>query len=122
MKWLRPGQAINKLIEAEAAIGDGITVGEPARGIGVTEQTLYRWRREYRGLRVDLAWRLKRLESENSCLKRAKGDLRLDNQILRDISGPCASPPVDERSDETAMPCSGLVARILPQLFSADRI
>ena len=65
-----PEQVINKLREAEVAIAEGSTVAEAARRIGVTEQTFYRWRGEYGGLRIDQARRLKRLESENIRLKR----------------------------------------------------
>ena len=79
-------QVINKLREAEVAIAEGGTVVEAARRIGVTQQTFYRWRTEYGGLRIDQARRLKRLESENSHLKRAVADLTLDNQILREAA------------------------------------
>ena len=65
-----PEQVINKLREAEVAIAEGSTVAEAARRIGVTEQTFYRWRSEYGGLRIDQARHLKRLELENSRLKR----------------------------------------------------
>ena len=78
-----PEQVIIKLREAEVAIAEGGTVAEAARRIGVTQQTFYRWRTEYGGLRIDQARRLKRLESENSRLKTAVADLTLDNQILR---------------------------------------
>ena len=81
-----PEQVINKLREAEVAIAEGGTVAEAARRIGVTQQTFYRWRSEYGGLRIDQARRLKRLESENSRLKRAVADLTLDNQILREAA------------------------------------
>ena len=81
-----PEQVIKKLREAEVALAEGGTVAEAARRIGVTEQTFYRWRSEYGGLRLDQARRLKRLELENSRLKRAVADLTLDNQILREAS------------------------------------
>ena len=81
-----PEQVINKLREAEVAIAEGGTVVEAARRIGVTQQTFYRWRTEYGGLRIDQARRLKRLESENSRLKRAVADLTLDNRILREAA------------------------------------
>ncbi len=81
-----PEQVIHKLREAEVAIAEGGTVAEAARRIGVTEQTFYRWRSEYGGLRIDQARRLKRLELENSRLKRAVAELTLDNQILREAS------------------------------------
>ncbi len=79
-----PERVINRLREAEAAIAEGSTVAEAARRVGVTEETFYRWRSEYGGLRIDQARRLKRLELENSRLKRAVADLTLDNQILRE--------------------------------------
>ena len=81
-----PEQAINKLREDEVAIAEGSTVAEAARRVGVTEQTFYRWRSEYGGLRIDQARRLKRLESENNRLKRAVAELTLDNQIPREAS------------------------------------
>ena len=81
-----PEQVINKLREAEVALAQGKTVAEASRQIGVTEQTFYRWRNEYGGLRVDQVKRLKQLESENTRLKRAIADLTLDNQILKEVS------------------------------------
>jgi len=81
-----PEQVINKLREAEVAMAQGSTVGEASRRIGVTEQTYYRWRNEYGGLRIDQVKRLKQLESENTRLKRAIADLTLDNQILKEVS------------------------------------
>ena len=81
-----PEQVINKLREAEVAIAEGSTVAEASRRIGVTEQTFYRWRSEFGGLRIDQARRLKRLESENGRLKRAVADLTLDNQILKEAA------------------------------------
>ena len=81
-----PEQVINKLREAEVAISGGGTVAEASRQIGVTEQTFYRWRNEYGGLRIDQVKRLKQLELENSRLKRAVADLTLDNQILKEAA------------------------------------
>ena len=81
-----PEQVINKLREAEVAMAQGSTVAEASRQIGVTEQTYYRWRNEYGGLRIDQVKRLKHLESENTRLKRAIADLTLDNQILKEAS------------------------------------
>ena len=68
------------------ALAQGSTVAEASRQIGVTEQTFYRWRSEYGGLRVDQVKRLKQLESENTRLERAIADLTLDNQILKEAS------------------------------------
>ena len=79
-------EIINKLREAEVVISSGSTVVEAVRRIGVSEQTFYRWRSEYGGLRVDQARRLKQLETENSRLKRAVAELALDNQILKEAS------------------------------------
>jgi|TARA_Y100000031_G_scaffold147847_1_gene183361 transposase-like protein len=81
-----PEQVINKLREAEVAISAGSTVSEASRQIGVTEQTFYRWRNEYGGLRIDQVKRLKQLETENSRLKRAVADVTLDNQILKEVA------------------------------------
>ena len=79
-------QIINKLREAEVAISAGSTVAEVSRQIGVTQQTFYRWRTEYGGLKIDQARRLKHLETENGRLRRAVADLTLDNQILREAA------------------------------------
>ena len=81
-----PEQVINKLREAEVAMAQGSTVAEASRQIGVTQQTFYRWRNEYGGLRIDQVKRLKQMESENTRLKRAIADLTLDNQILKEVS------------------------------------
>ena len=85
-KRYTPEQVINKLREAEVAISGGSTVAEASRQIGVTEQTFYRWRNEYGGLRIDQVKRLKQLELENSRLKRAVADLTVDNQILKEAA------------------------------------
>ena len=81
-----PEQVINKLRQAEVAISAGRTVSEASRQIGVTEQTYYRCRNEYGGLRIDQVKRLKQLETENTRLKRAVADLTLDNQILKEAA------------------------------------
>jgi len=82
----RPEQIIKKLREAEVLVSQGFTVGEAARKIGVTEQTYYRWRREYGGMRIEQVKRLKELEKENTRLKRIVADLSLDNDILKEAS------------------------------------
>jgi len=79
-------QIIGKLREAEVLLGQGGTVGEVSRKLGVTEQTYYRWRREYGGMRVEQARRLKELEKENGRLKRLVADLTLDNAILKEAT------------------------------------
>ena len=79
-------QIINKLREAEVLLSQGDSVGEASRKIGVTEQTYYRWRREYGGMRVEQARRLKELEKENVRLKKLVADLSLDNSILKEAA------------------------------------
>lgn len=83
-KRYTPEQIIRKLREAEVLIAEGATGAKAARQIGVTEQTFYRWRKEYGGMRLDQAKRLKVLEQENSRLKRLVADKELDIQILRE--------------------------------------
>ena len=61
-------------------------MGEVSRKLGVTEQTYYRWRQEYGGMRLDQARRLKELEKENGRLKRLVADLTLDNAILKEAT------------------------------------
>lgn len=75
-------QIIGKLREVEIVVAKGATVADACRRIGVTEQTLYRWRREYGGMRVDQARRMKELEAENARLKKLVADLSLDKMIL----------------------------------------
>ncbi len=75
---------MNKLREAEVLLSQGATVDEASKKIGVTEQTYYRWRKEYGGMRVEQARRLKELEKENSRLKRLVADLSVDNAILKE--------------------------------------
>ena len=79
-------EIIGKLREAEVALAQGQKVGAVVRKLGVSEPTYYRWRREYGGLRVDQAKRLKELERENSRLKRLVADQALDNAMLRDVA------------------------------------
>jgi len=79
-------QIINHLREADVLLAQGRTVGEVCRRIGVSEQRYYRWRKEYGGLKVDQAKRLKDLEAENARLKRAVAELTLDKQILKEAA------------------------------------
>lgn len=83
-KGYTPEQIISKLREAEVCIAQGMTTGEAVRQIGVTEQTYYRWRKEYGGMRVDTAKRLKELEQENIRLKRLVAEKELNIQILKE--------------------------------------
>jgi len=64
----------------------GASVGEASRKIGVTEQTYYRWRKEYGGMRIEQAKRLKDLEKENARLKKLVADISLDNAILKEVA------------------------------------
>ncbi len=81
-----PEQIINKLREAEIHINHEVSISEASRKIGVTEQTYYRWRKEYGGLRIEQAKRLKSLEKENARLKKLVADLSLDNSILKEAA------------------------------------
>ncbi len=81
-----PEQIIRKLREAEVELAKGQTTPDVARKIGITEQTYYRWRKEYGGLRLDQAKRLKELEKENSRLKRLLAEQTLDNAILKEAA------------------------------------
>ncbi len=85
-KTYTPEQIINKLREVEILISRGATSAEASRKIGVTEQTYYRWRREYGGMRIDQARRLKELEKENTRLKKLVADLSLDISILKEAA------------------------------------
>ncbi len=85
-KNFTPEQIINKLREAEVHISQGIPIAEASRKIGVTEQTYYRWRKGYGGLRIEQAKKLKNLEKENARLKKLVADLSLDNAILKEAT------------------------------------
>ncbi len=79
-------QIITKLREAEVELAKGQTTPQVCKKLGISDQTYYRWRKEYGGLRVDQAKRLKQLEHENSRLKKLVADLSLDNSILKEVS------------------------------------
>jgi len=81
-----PEQIITKLREAEILLNQGATIGEASRKIGVTEQTYYRWRKEYGGMRLEQAKRLKAIEKENARLKKLVADISLDNAILKEVA------------------------------------
>lgn len=81
-----PEEVIPKLREAEVLMAQGQTQELAAKAIGVTAQTLIRWRKEYGGLRMDQAKRLKELEKENARLKRLLADAELDKAILREAA------------------------------------
>jgi len=77
-------QIISKLREAEVLLSQGKTAGEACKQINVSEQTYYRWRKEYGGIGTDQARKLKELEKENGRLKKLVADLSLDNAILKE--------------------------------------
>ena len=85
-KRYTPEQIIGMLREAEIRLSQGQTVGEICRGFGVSEQSYYRWRREYGGMEVSQARYLKELEKENQRLKRLVADQALDIQILKEVN------------------------------------
>ena len=85
-KGYTPEQIINKLREAEILLSQGSSIVEASRKIGVTEQTYYRWRKEYGGMRVEQARKLKELEKENARLKKLVADITLDNAILKEAA------------------------------------
>jgi len=85
-KRFSPEQIIVKLREAEIIESKGLAPVEAAKKLGIAEQTLLRWRKEYGGLRVDQARRFKELEKENIRLKRWVADLSLDKAILKDAA------------------------------------
>ena len=85
-KRYKTEEIIGKLREAEVILAKGGTVPKACKQIGVTEQTFYRWRKEYGGLRLDQAKQFKELERENARLKKLVADLSLDNDILREAA------------------------------------
>ncbi len=79
-------QIIGKLRTAEIELAKGLGTAEVVRKLGIAEQTYYRWRKEYGGLRLDQAKRLKELEKENARLKKLVADPALDHAILKEVS------------------------------------
>lgn len=85
-KRYKPEEIILKLREAEVLLAEGASVGEVVRRLGVTQVTYYRWRKEYGGMKIDQAKRLKDLEKENARLKRLLADAELDKAILKEAA------------------------------------
>ena len=85
-KRYRPEEIIAKLREAEVLLAQGMKVPEVAKAIGIHEITYYRWRKEFSGMKVSQAKRLKELEKENSRLRKAVSDLSLDKVILQEAT------------------------------------
>jgi len=81
-------QIVNKLRQCEVLLSQGQTVSQASKVVGITDQTYYRWRKEYGGLKTDQAKRLKELERENARLKRLLADAELDKAILREAASP----------------------------------
>ncbi len=81
-----PEEIVAKLRQVEVLTAQGKAVAEAARSIGVTEQTFYRWRAEFGGLKLDQVKRLKQLEAENARLRRAVPDLTLEKVILKEAA------------------------------------
>ena len=79
-------EIIHKLREADVLLGQGKSISEVCKQIGITDQTYYRWRKAYGGMKVDQAKRLKELEAENARLKRAVADLTVDKLILKEVA------------------------------------
>jgi transposase-like protein len=85
-KRYKPEQIVNLLRQIEVEIGNGKTTPQACRDAEITAQTYYRWRKEFGGLKLDQAKRLKELEKENSRLKRLVAELSLEKQVLRDVA------------------------------------
>jgi transposase-like protein len=81
-------QIVNKLRQAEVLLAQGQTVAQVSKTLGITDQTYYRWRKEYGGIKTDQARRLKDLERENARLKRLLAEAELDKAILREAASP----------------------------------
>src|SRR5215471_13606498 len=86
MKRFKPEQIVTLLRQIEVEIANGKTTPQACRDAQITVQTFYRWRKEYGGLKLDQAKRLKDLEKENSKLKRLVAELSLEKQILKDVA------------------------------------
>ena len=85
-KRYKPEQIVNLLRQIEVVIANGKTTPQACRDAEITAQTYYRWRKEFGGLKLDQARRLKELEKENSRLKRLVAELSLEKQVLREVA------------------------------------
>jgi putative transposase len=86
MKRYKPEQIVNLLRQIEVEIANGKTTPQACKDAEITQQTYYRWRKEFGGLKLDQAKRLKELERENAKLKRLVAELSLEKQILKDVA------------------------------------
>jgi len=87
MKRYKPEQIVNLLRQIEVEIANGKTTPQACKEAEIAQQTYYRWRKEFGGLKLDQAKRLKELERENVKLKRLVAELSLEKQILKDVAG-----------------------------------
>lgn len=87
MRRYKSEQIVNLLRQIEVEIANGKTIPQACKEAEITVQTYYRWRKEYGGLKLDQAKRLKELERENAKLKRLVAELSLEKQILKDVAG-----------------------------------
>ena len=87
MKRYKPEQIVNLLRQIEVEIANGKTTPQACKEAEITQQTYYRWRKEFGGLKLDQAKRLNELEWENAKLKRLLAELSLEKQILKDVAG-----------------------------------
>ena len=87
-KRFKAEEIVNKLREADVLLSKGQSVARACKQIGVTDQTYYRWRREYGGMKTKQAKRLKELERENARLKHLLADAEVDKAILREAANP----------------------------------
>jgi transposase-like protein len=86
MERYKPEQIVTLLRQIEVAVGNGRTTPIACKEAGITVQTYYRWRKEYGGLKVEQAKRMKELEKENARLKRVVAELSLEKQVLKDVA------------------------------------
>ncbi len=82
----KPEEIVSKLRQVDVLHGQGSTIADAIRQIGVSEVTFYRWRKKYGGMKTDQLKRLKELEKENERLRRAVSDLTLDKLILKEAA------------------------------------
>ena len=82
----KPEQIVTILRQIEVEVANGKSTPQACRDAGITDQTYYRWRKEYGGLKLDQAKRLKELEKENAKLRRVVAELSLEKQVLKDIA------------------------------------
>ena len=86
-KKFKPEQIISMLRQAEVELANGLVIVEVCRKLAITENTYYRWRKQYGGLQLDQVKRFKEIEKENIRLRRVVADLNLDNAILKEVAG-----------------------------------